>query len=174
MDFESIIIGIISLAIFIVPVILIQRKQKGKSLERVKSLTALGEKHHIKIEQHDFCSNYAIGIDSVQHKLLYLKEGEQNNQEVLVDLSRVLNCSVNKAFRDVNHTRIMDKIELVFSFKEPKTPKLALTFYDKEISLTLNDELRLCEKWSVIVNETIQARPNGSAVEARKSTLALG
>lgn len=163
MDLGSTIIGIVCLVLIIVPVLYFQRGQIKKRKKLLHDLVNLAEQQQLKISQYDFWGPfYAIGIDTDKKELLYTKRKEGKDQETLVDLSEVRQCSVNNISRDANGGRTIERIELVFTFKNAKYPEKTLEFYSREETLNLNEELKLSEKWRDIVNSNISATASNS------------
>lgn len=158
MDITSAIIGLISLALFIVPILYIQGKQKKGTKKLLDDYARLAEKHRLTISKSDSWNNcFVIGLDKAQSKLLYLKKQKEKEHVVLINLPDVETCTVTNLHRDVNNNRVIDFIGLRFKLRGPKQAEQALEFYNKDESMYLSDELLLCEKWSAIVNANLQA-----------------
>ncbi|WP_114783536.1 hypothetical protein [Botryobacter ruber] len=155
MDLETIITGLVFLALCILPVIYVQRKQKAKKKKLIKEFTSLAQHRQITISQHDFWQpDYAIGIDTVNKKLLYTRKKEGNEQLIVVDLQDLKQCRVNNLYRDANGSRTIDLIELSLVFANAKTPEKKLEFYNREVNLNFNDELLLAQTWENIINSS--------------------
>jgi len=160
MDLEIIIIGILSVALFIVPIYLIQKKQKGKVAKARQAFVDRGAQRQLNITTCELWNPaYAIGIDEQQRKLLYLSDFEQQTREQLVDLDQVKQCRVLNEYRDSNGNRMIDHIALVLSMAGPKPGELQLEFYNNQISMMHSDELKVAEKWNATINAVIAARP---------------
>jgi hypothetical protein len=156
MDLATLIIGLLSVAVFIVPVLYIQRKQKGNSGKLLAAFMAAGAQQGLRITKHErWNEQFAIGLDETQHKLFYMNKQALTPQQVVVDLAEVKNCAVVNMSRDVNGSRIIDLIGLRFSFHNTKWPEQLLEFYNKEESMLLSGELQLAEKWRVIVSDAM-------------------
>lgn len=157
MDIASVIIGLVSLALFIVPVIYIQGKQKKAETRLQEDFLRVARQQQLVISQHDLWnSRFAIGIDTDKGVLFYLKKWEEGKEELQIHLSEVASCRVNNENREVNGNRVIDLIELRFTFRGSKLREQALEFYSKEESMSLSEELLLAEKWKSIVSTSIQ------------------
>ena len=149
----SVIIGIITLACFIVPVLYYQGVQKRKRKEFLKNFIGVAQQEQVMVTEYDFWNHgYAIGIDRVKNQLFYLKKKEGKEQKILIDLNVVDRCSLVNQNRLVGDNRTIDRLSLVFSYRNAKHPEKELEFYNKEESMSLNDELQLLEKWKSLVN----------------------
>ncbi|MFD3003203.1 hypothetical protein ACFS7Z_22770 [Pontibacter toksunensis] len=157
MDITSAIIGIISLALFVVPVILIQRNQKQQKRKHLQHFLYVAQQQQLKITQYDLWShNFAIGIDTEQNILFYLKKQAEGEGMLLVHLSEVSACRLNNMNREVGGNRVIDLIELRFTFQGLGLREQAVVFYNREESMSLSEELLLAEKWRAIVSTKLQ------------------
>lgn len=153
MDLSSIIIGLCAIAFFVVPIVYVQSAQKKKRKAFLKSFLSLAEQQQLNITQHEVWNQYyAIGLDASTNKLLYLKKRNGEEQKVLIDLAEVEECSVVNSKRTMQDNIIIDRLALAFRFRNPKRAAQTIEFYDKEVSMALNEELRLSEKWKNIIN----------------------
>ncbi|PRY07430.1 hypothetical protein CLV24_12379 [Pontibacter ummariensis] len=170
MDLGTTIIGLFSLALFIVPILYIQRGQRQQKKKFLEDFLKVTEGQQLSIRQYDSWPPYfSIGIDPVQRKLSYLKKQDQKEQTALIDLSEVASCRVVNEHRDVNGTRVIDFVALRFAFRNPRLSEQALEFYDREESMSLNEELMLAEKWQGIVNAHLQGTPQATQVTSAGS-----
>ena len=174
MDLGSVIFGIISLACFIVPIIYLQGKKNKEKKEFLKYFMKLAEQQQLIITEHDFWNHsYAIGIDTQKNKLFYLKKQEGKDQQVLIDLREVERCTIHNSNRTVNNNKIIDSIDLCFTFRNKK-PQKTLSFYNREESLSVNEEHQFSEKWNTLINSRLKEQPQGkSDLELESDSLAL-
>lgn len=153
MDLTSAIIGLCAIACFVVPVVYIQYAQKKKKKEFLANFLNLAGRQHINITQHEQWNQYyAIGLDGGTNKLFYLKKKDGQEQTALIDLNEVETCSVVNKQRKVHEDIIIERLDLAFKYRNPKAGEKVLEFYDKEVSMALNEELKLVEKWKNIIN----------------------
>lgn len=152
------------MVLFIVPFIYIQRSQQKGRQRLLKSFLALAGQQQLRISQHDVWNRrFAIGIDTDQSKLFYLKKQGEEDQTALIDLAQVESCEVGNINRETNGNRVVDRIELHLAFRHARRPHQAIEFYDRAESLSLNEELRLAEKWRAVVDASLQPPPPQSA-----------
>lgn len=158
MDLRSAIIALVLLALFIGPLFYYRMAQKKKRNNFFKELTKLAEQEKVNFSQHDVWGlYYGLGLDNSTHKLFYFKKRDGREKKVLIDLNEVEKCRVNNINRTVNDTRVIDRLELVFIYRNARLPEVILEFYDNEESMSLNDELHLTEKWKTIINSSLKA-----------------
>ncbi|WP_299825355.1 hypothetical protein [uncultured Pontibacter sp.] len=159
MDFVTIIIGLISLALFIVPIMYISRKQKQVAGKAMQEFLALAGQQELSLTKYDFWNQrFALGLDEKQHKLFYFCKQADKEQVLLLDLADVKSCELVKDSREVNDNKIIDLIALRLSFRAAK-PQL-LVFYQKEDNMLLGGELQLATKWSAIISEALKNNAN--------------
>lgn len=162
MELGSVIFGLLTLACFVVPVIYLKRASKKEKNKFLKNFIQLAEQQQLSISRHDFWNHsFAIGIDINKNKLFYFKKCGDLDQEVLIDLYEVESCRLNNINRNVNQNKVIDRLELVFTFRNPRLAQKTLVFYNKEETISLYEELAIIENWKTIINthlETIKSK----------------
>ncbi|WP_266203384.1 hypothetical protein [Pontibacter kalidii] len=158
MDLTTIVIGCLALAVFIVPIMYLQRKQKEKTGKASAEFLAMGEQQQVRLAKYELWNDrYGIGLDEEQKKLFYLRKDDAQEQKLLLNLADFKKSSVSSASRDVNGTKVFDLIELRLTSRNAKHSELRLEVYDKEVSIMLSGELQLAEKWNTLINASIAA-----------------
>lgn len=153
MDLTSAIIGLCALACFVVPVVYIQKAQKSRKREFLARFLQLAGQQQLTITQHELWNQYyGIGLDTGANKIFYLKRKDGKEETILIDMAELEACKMVNKQRKIQTDIIIDRLELAFKYRNPKLPEIALEFYDKEVSMTLNEELRLTEKWKSIIS----------------------
>lgn len=161
MDLTSVTITLVLLIIFGVPFIYSLAVQKREKKNFSKELINLAEQQHVKFSQYEIWNHfYGIGIDTATSRLFYFKQLDGKEEKAFIDFSEVKRCSVNNVHRTVNHSRVTDRLELVFRFHDPTLPEKRLEFYNRDESLSLDNEVQLVEKWAAIINSNLKARVN--------------
>jgi len=162
MDISSIIIGIICLAMFVVPPIYWDRVQKQKEKRFIGHFLALAEKQLLKITEREMWNNrYCIGLDQDARRLFYLKRHEEGKEEIaVIDLSTVRNCKVMLDKRKIPTKRgdfeIIEHINLVFQPYDQKQPEQIVEIFDLEESIRITGERPLANKWEKKINSMLQ------------------
>lgn len=159
MDLVTTLIGLAFVVLTILPFVYFYFSQKNKTKKFLNSFFSLAEQHQVKVVQHDVWSNYAaIGLDPTSKKLFYYKNCGGDEQQALINLADVEKCSVINKKRLHNEDQVIDRLELVFTFRNAGLAQKTITFYSKDESMTHNGELQLVEKWRVLVISHLVAR----------------
>ncbi|GHA78644.1 hypothetical protein [Pontibacter akesuensis] len=173
MDLNSIVIGVVILALLAVAAMYFAFNERRKSNGRLRQFTDLGAQHGLEISLCDFWHpGHAIGIDTSKKRLLYVKASAEKEEVITVDLSDVRNCSLLHEYRDQNGTRVIDLIGLHFTFRSSKALQ-TLLFYSREEDLHLREELQLAEKWKGIVCSSLPGTSEGAAADKRPQPVTL-
>lgn len=160
MDTTSIIIGLFFVAIFIVPIWLIQRSQnKGKGTLS-KSFKEAASSNGLSISTSDYWANaYCIGIDEKNNKLLYVAHKESGDKVVVVDLSTLEKCSIERKTHQSgtgkHQETVTDHLDLKLIHNDAMHTSDRLEFYDESTSLHMNGEQILLEKWQKIIGNKL-------------------
>ncbi len=162
MDYASILITIVMMAIFIGPVIYLNTAQKAADKKLLKVFLSLASQHHLNITEAD-CWNgrYAIGLDPKSKKLFFIKKEKDNITESVTDLSKIKSCSANRVTRTTpaknSNREITTRLELVLipTASQSDSSSSTLIFYKEDESSGLANELPLLKKWEQIVRDFV-------------------
>lgn len=160
MDSSTILLGILAVALFIVPVYYIQHRQKTQVYKAKQPFLAAAQQQGVSLGQHDFWNEqYGIGLDTTNSRLFYWSSDAHAPQQVVIDLGTVKHIALENMHREVSGNRIIDSIGLRLSLSGAKAQSLYLPFYDKEGNMMLNGELQLAEKWQVLLKSKTEGIP---------------
>ena len=156
MDSTSIIMGVALLALFALPFILIGRASKKNKKQLIDKLTKLAEKHSSVIKESDHCSDFAIGIDTAEKTIFYVKAGKEGEKSQVVKLSeykttRIVNQSKTLSDNGAK-TTVTAKLALAFVPVSKDKAEIQLEFYNSEDKNQITSELELLNKWNELVN----------------------
>ncbi|MGQ2983270.1 hypothetical protein [Flavobacterium sp.] len=149
MDLQTTIIGMVLIALCVVPFIFVYNKKKEKQQLLIKQLKAQAITSGCNITRHDLWHNTVIGIDDNAKCLFFLrrtKDGEVQRQAHL--------AGVNKAYINGADNAI-DKLELILVHNSSKEGDTVLEFYNSATLMQINTELQLVKKWQAIVEENL-------------------
>lgn len=152
MDLGNVLMWSVIAVICIVPFVIMSRnaqKEKQKSRQALRDFAA---EHNASIDQEDHWMKLAIGLDEKQGLLFFLSElhGPLNKQ--WIKLSEINKCTVGGNSRMVSGQKVVDSIELLFSFRSNQS-SIALEFFNVNSgNLTPSIEFQLAEKWSKIAD----------------------
>jgi hypothetical protein len=158
MDLGTIIITLIFIAIVTAPFLI-----TGYSRKRVKKylfgrITEMAESEDCTISQHEFCSDFVIGLDGMANHLFFYKKVENLEFTKSVNLRKFKSCNLISTNRNITDKKkklyVVDKLELSFYPVEKGTPEISIELYNDEYDrLTLTGELQVAEKWKKLLNE---------------------
>ncbi len=163
MDKGSSIIGIVIIALVVLPFVLFYLLKKLKHAKYLNLFSSLAEKEKINITSRELWENkYLLGIDAQGKKLIYMNLNENDKSAEIIDLSRVSGCSVISTDRS-HKTRIADnasdRLDLVFSFKDG-SPEKSLEFYKSTAFMPTADHFVHAEKWQKIIEANLNPEVN--------------
>lgn len=158
MDMGTGIIGLAFLLICIALFYILSRGNQKREKQLLKSITDLAAENNANITLHDIWNNTAIGIDLVAKKLFIIANANVRKILQHINLAEVQRCKVNREEKTVgakeDAVRVIEKIELVFTYYEKNKPDNAVVFYDTSFEMSsLSDEIQLLEKWCKIIND---------------------
>ena len=157
MDLISVIIGIISLAFFIVPVVYLQMVKKNEKKKFLDNFLLLAQQQQLNISEHDFWNHsYAIGLDDTNKKLFFLKTAGGTEQKISINIKEIEKCVLVNKSRIVDKSKVIDRLELVVTLRNVRQSEKTLEFYDREESMSVNEEVQLIEKWNKLINDRIE------------------
>ena len=158
-DIEPISLGISLAAIvaFIAPIYINKKKQSNLLKLKQQKFMEEANKQGLVLENHDFWrGEYAIGIDSGKHKLLYMNLGAELEFQLIstdnishIDLQKQ-NHLVGKGSKKVE---IIDSLTLIIQQKEASIKKANLCFFDGEKNSDLSGEWPLIQKWNALLKK---------------------
>ena len=160
MDLESSIILLIMILLCVIPIMIINKKKRTKERQFLQTLFDLAAKNSCKISDYDKWDQTAIGIDSMTHKLFFVRKTTETETAKEVILTEMKKCRFIDTNRVVNNgassQKITEKLELAFTEWDHQNPELILELYNSNYdSLDLRDEIKLACKWSAIANSEI-------------------
>lgn len=156
MDSSSIIIGLVILALVILPFIYFSTRNKNKENKNVKEFIQTGLKYGLEFSETEQWGNCLLGLDPVKRKILFRQFSGDQFTETVFDLNEVKSCSllVNN-LQSAGTSQAPDKIELVF---QPKNKKAVenLQLYNSETDHVVYTQLEIGEKWTKLINESLR------------------
>jgi hypothetical protein len=160
MDLTAIISASVLVALITIPFIIHHRGKKKKEKKFLKDVISMTGNEKVKISHEEFWRDgYAICIDDNSNKIVYSNSHKENVEKVVIDLSEIERCRIANSSRKVNSSAgnniVIERLEMVFTFKKADLPEKFLEFYDHSVFLTTDGELPLIEKWLGIVNSKL-------------------
>ena len=152
MDLGTSIIGIIIVAICILPFILIGFNNSKKRKKTLQHLSDTAKTNNCTIEKSEFWHLTAIGIDQSNKMLFFTRRTDDTAIYKTIDLSQIQKCNL---VRTESTNRAIGKLELQLEFFDKNKPNVSLEFYDKDQSMSLVNEIEISVKWHKIINQTL-------------------
>lgn len=157
MDNGTIIIGIVIIAICVVPFIWMTRARVSREKRLFAELSKFASGFQGTVTRHEFGRGFAIGVDENQQAVFFLqKQKDAENLLTYVNLKEMQGCRVINTTRNVKHAdgvyTTTEKLELGFTPMDKNQPVVTLEFYNEADKMQLANELQLVEQWSKIIN----------------------
>jgi hypothetical protein len=165
MDKSSTIIALGIVVLTALPFIIYNVYKKMKKMKFLKDFVNMSEKAKLKFSQKELWNNYyAIGIDSDSKKLFYFNKLDNREDGTLIDLSEVERCRLVTTDRHVKtqngKNNQTNKLEVVFTYKNPGVPEKALEFYKNHEFMPTTDDFSHVENWLGIINSNLKTSQN--------------
>lgn len=162
MDTSLVIMGIVLMAILILPFLLHHLSQKRKGTQLLNDIISLADSENATISQKEFWrERYAIGIDEFSKKLFYINKNKEKEERVTINLSDVERCRIDALSRNEKtkngNVTIIERLDLVFTFKYTDRPEKVLQFYNSSEFMSTDNERPLIDKWFGIIKSHIKA-----------------
>jgi len=162
MDLSTTIIGLVLLALFIIPVILISRSGKSKWKKFERDFFSVVSKNELKISEKDIWNEFAIGIDASRDKILYIDWSGPDRINIIFDLKDVKAFEPTPSYGDQNKKNFnykkVDRLGFRFHFKESVKPDVIITFYIAGFGQITDYEIKLFNKWVDIIKNKIDIK----------------
>jgi len=144
------IIGLIILALFIIPVFLISKSKKKKSEQLKNDLMNEAKKAGITIADTDHWNDSVLGIDDKEETIIYIDESRNEKEIHVFNMNEVKSV---KFFPDITNEKSKidynkePKLCITLFFKESAKAEVNLTFFTANFGNLSKHEQNLFEKW---------------------------
>lgn len=163
MDFYIIIKGAIVIALCFLPFIYMAMRNKKREKNFFQSLLNKAKQLNCNVTDYEVSGNIIIGLDDTNKELFFLKKINDEERFQHLNLKEIKNLRLNNSNRmtgsEKNPQKVLDKLQLVFTYKKAGTPDVTFEFFNSDESLIVNGELKLIEKWAKILDEEIAVKP---------------
>lgn len=156
MDLGTAIIGGVLLLVCIIPIVIAHNSSNKKYKKTLAALSDYAAEKSCKINQQDIWIHAAIGIDT-QNRILFFLKGDSNAHTIehidlnKIEESRVITPDSREKSDRIN--RLVLELQPVNNSEQPAV----LEFYNANVSMQLADELILAKKWKQIINDVVGA-----------------
>lgn len=162
MDLTILLIGIASVAVFIVPIYFLQRSNKREDINKQKKFVKLAEQNGVMVSKFDLWNENGIGLDESKKKLFVTNTLNEKSVSTTIDLVDYSMCKLVNDSRTVktkhNKTTVVERITLNLKPANSNQLDTTIVFYDKNANPQLNNEFMLAEGWEKLLNETLRRK----------------
>lgn len=156
MDKGTIIISAVFLAACILPIIYFKISRKNKQQKMLQSLQSIALQSSATIHQHGFCLQTAVGLDTKNHQFFYFNSSPTSIvSRHSINLNEVKSVKVKKTYRP--NSSSIDRLDLVFVFKDSHKKELSFNFFESEQTLQIGTEMLFLEEWENILNQELNS-----------------
>jgi|GEM_PF-6567851 len=152
MDLQTTIIGIVLIALCVIPLAWAYRKKKEKQERLLKQLKAHAITNGCNITAHDHWHNTVIGLDENANCLFFLRRTKDGEVIQQAHLAGVAESYTNGTDRPAE----AQSLELVLVHNTSKEPNTVLKFFNRSSFMQLNNELELIKKWHSTIQDKIR------------------
>ncbi|UMB55128.1 hypothetical protein MKD41_06535 [Lutibacter sp. A64] len=159
MDFGTILIGLVCIALCAMPFVLTTRGRKKREKALVMSLKNLAKNENSEITQYETCGNYAIGVDEVNKIVFFQLKSKEINKYEIVKLDTIKKCRISNISSVVSGgEKIIEKLNLHLTPITKSKEDTILEFYNADLSFQLSGELQSIQEWNSLINKILVAK----------------
>lgn len=167
MDLGIAILGIVLIAIFVLPILIISRNSNRVVTLPIEMINGYAASNNCIISQFDALSDKLIGVDKENLKLFFIRKKQDSFQESLIDLTEVKKCQVLRKNKLIKHQEakdsVLQKIDLTFFYFDSKRKNSLLNMYDAaDDRFSIYNDSQLADKWERIVSALIESSQKAS------------
>ncbi len=160
MNLEIILVGMVILAICIIPFVLMGINKRKKLKVLTDALNGFATKHQCNLSEHEAGGDFIFGLDAQKKVLFFYKNAHHQTSVEKMELVQVKHCRAVTLGSEVKSSegtkRLTDKIELVFTMSSKDKPEIRWTLFDTLNEIILIEEQQLAERWAARVNSLIK------------------
>ncbi|UMB60656.1 hypothetical protein MHL31_00240 [Lutibacter sp. A80] len=156
MDFGTVLIGSVCIALCAMPFVLTTRGRKKREKELIMSLKNLAKNENSEITQFETCGNYAIGVDEINKIVFFQLKGKETSKYEIVKLASIKKCRIANISSTVKGgDKIIEKLNLHLTPITKSKEDTILEFYNADLSFQLSGELQSINKWNSLINKIL-------------------
>lgn len=155
-DFGTLLIGSITVAICAIPFVLTIGGRKRREKQMMRSLQTMSAQHNCQIGQREFCGNYLLGMDQAGRYVFFHQVSKEAIEERAVDLMEIVACKPINIGRKIAGERVVERLGLEFVPMDQDMPEITLELYNNDHSFQLRGELQSMEKWTRLINDRLK------------------
>ena len=160
MDIASLLIGIGLLAVFLVPVFLIQGANKRKAARKLADLKKQSQNYGINISKYEIWNDQFIGVDTSRRKVFLQRDIQNNSSGLVIGLDDFKSCKLTtevKGGKNNSHdSQGIERIYLVLISRTQKSSDIKINFFDNDVNMAIRDELEIAKRWETNINNAMR------------------
>ena len=160
MDLSSLIMGLILLALFALPFVLVSRSNKKKKNQLLSRIDALAQQVNSKVAKYDSCNNLIIGSNENTSIIFFIRETGEDEIVKTVQLDSIQKCEFVNTLKSQNGNEKgssgQGRLALVFQPVAKAKGDITLEFFHESSRNQLGDELVLLNKWNEIIQQKLK------------------
>lgn len=160
MDTTSTIIGLVLLAIIILPFAILTRKSKAIEKKRKLALAEFAKEQNCMLTKQETDGDISIGIDEKQNKLFFLSYYKDTPLMQFIDLAQIEACSVVKTIKegmkDNGDSYSIASLAINFNPREKHIKQETMEFFNAQKKIQLGTEYVLLREWLKIINDQLK------------------
>lgn len=149
MDLSSALIGLVFIALIILPIYFINRSSRKVKESLIGELKNEFSNNSQILEYEVWNSNSSI-IALTASEVLFLNKKENNNDFEIIDIQNIYSCKTRKEFKPNSRHQDRDAVEalfLDFTFKDG-TSEISIPFFQIDSkNFIIGNEISLADKW---------------------------
>jgi hypothetical protein len=152
MNTTTTIIGIVAIALFVIPLLILSNWGKKRRKQLIKYLSLYAAEQSGNLDEYDNWKNSIIGIDFANKKVYHLSKQAGEIKKTFIHLPEVSKCKLT-GINPSNLNQANTKIQLEFTFRNSMQSEAKIQFFNTEFdTFIVEEDLKLPEKWLSIVN----------------------
>ncbi len=148
---STVIIGIIIVAVIVVPIWYLIYSQGSGKRKLEKELAAMGKGRDLNITEHESWGNKVIGLDREKEKAAFAIHKTPQSQVFITDLPQYARCFMEKNALDTKgkgNAIVISQVLIHFIGKDKGIPDVTFPLFVDSEDMTLSNELQIAEEWT--------------------------
>src|SRR5690606_26397623 len=163
MDLGSVLIGLGTLLVFMVPVYWLQQSGKRNKLKRIKFLREKADAGGAELgEVACWSGNYCLAIDTSGTTLFYSNQNNLEQPFQKIALQDKMRCKVVTDSRTLKNgketVQVIDRISLHFERKNPGIAPDQIVIFNSDTDPSISDQMVLVGEWQQRISVLLQKK----------------
>lgn len=156
LDWGTVLVGTIALAVTLAPLAIIRLGKAKKEKQMLHFISELAHSMGAKIDQHEFCGDFVLGLDKQQSKVFFYKQKNTPSQPQFADLTKVKSCRIVRHHSSSKNGNggpgVINRVVMSFTPANKSNEEIHFELYNEAINMQLSGELQMGDKWVEIIS----------------------